>query len=291
MQSSPAKTRTYGAFFLSSAIWGSTFLFIRLGNNAAVPPVWAATLRLGLATVLLVGLTYLMRQKMPRGAALRAAAWYGFFEFGVNFPLLYWAETTVPSGLTSVFYATNPITTPLLAWMIGQERLSLRKTLGALAALVGVVIIFSGEIGTGTNIVPLLALVVSSTAAGFAGVMLRRAPPQSAIPANAVGAAVGLAICLIASFAIGERHAIPTQLPQWGPILYLAIMGSMGAFVLWAWLLKHWSATAANFVSVIVPVIAVLLGAVVLNEQLHPLTIFGVIWVLVGVSAGIIGEK
>ncbi|HLF69883.1 MAG TPA: EamA family transporter, partial [Actinomycetota bacterium] len=259
MQSTPARTRTYGAFFLSSAIWGSTFLVIRLGNNAAVPPVWAATLRLGLATALLIGLTYLMRQRMPRGAALRAAAWYGFFEFGVNFPLLYWAETTVPSGLTSVFYATIPITTPLLAWMIGQETLSLRKILGALAALVGVVIIFGGEIGTGTNIWPLLALVVSSTTAGFAGVMLRRAPPQAAIPANAVGAAVGFVICLLASFAMGERHAIPTRLPQWGPIVYLAIMGSMGAFLLWSWLLKHWSATAANFVSVIVPVIAVLL--------------------------------
>jgi len=89
------------AFAACGAIWGSTFLVISLGNDSS-PPVWAATLRLVLAAVLLGLITRLRGQPLPRGPALRAALVYGVAQFGINFPLLYWAEKTVPSGLSAV---------------------------------------------------------------------------------------------------------------------------------------------------------------------------------------------
>src|SRR3954452_16643297 len=85
------------AFSACGAIWGCTFLVISLGNDA-LPPVWAATLRLALASVLLALVTRARGQALPRGAALRAALGYGVAQFGVNLPLLYWAEKVVPSG-------------------------------------------------------------------------------------------------------------------------------------------------------------------------------------------------
>ena len=91
----------YGAFFGCTAIWGSTFLFIALGNDM-VPPIWAATLRLGLASAILTAMSLASRNGLPRGPALVAAAWLGFFQFGLNFPLLYWGETVVPSGIASI---------------------------------------------------------------------------------------------------------------------------------------------------------------------------------------------
>ena len=70
---------------------GSTFLAIRIGNEA-VPPVWSAILRLALATVLYTAIALLTRTPHPRGAAFRAAVVYGFLNYGVNFVLLYWGE-------------------------------------------------------------------------------------------------------------------------------------------------------------------------------------------------------
>src|SRR6185369_9023703 len=86
------------AFAGCSAIWGSTFLVISIGNDA-LAPIWAATLRLVLAAALLFGWMLVRRQAIPSGAALRAAIAYGVCQFGINFPLLYWGEQRMPSGL------------------------------------------------------------------------------------------------------------------------------------------------------------------------------------------------
>src|SRR5579872_7335472 len=87
-------------FAACSVIWGSTFLAISFGNDT-LAPVWAATLRLVLATLLLAAWTRARGKPLPRGPALRAALGYGVTQFGINLPLLYWGETFVPSGLSA----------------------------------------------------------------------------------------------------------------------------------------------------------------------------------------------
>src|SRR5436309_14742331 len=85
----------YAAFLGCCLVWGSTFLVISIGDDS-VPPLWAASLRLALAAVLLTALTRLARQRLPRGEALRSAAGIGFLNFGLSFCLLYWGEKTAP---------------------------------------------------------------------------------------------------------------------------------------------------------------------------------------------------
>src|SRR5207244_4202673 len=91
------------AFAVCGLIWGSTFLAIRVGNET-FPALWACALRLALATVVLGVILLVSRQPLPKGAALKSAFWYGFWEFGVSLPLLYWGEEFVPSGLAAVLY-------------------------------------------------------------------------------------------------------------------------------------------------------------------------------------------
>src|SRR6058998_558687 len=122
-------------------IWGSTFLAIRIGNEA-VPPIWAATIRLVLAALLVLA----TRQRFPRGPALRGALLFGIFNFGANLSLLYWGERVVPSGIAAVLYATVPLSTALIAAAMRVERLVARKVVAAIVAIVGVAIIFAGEL-------------------------------------------------------------------------------------------------------------------------------------------------
>lgn len=275
----------YFVFALCCLIWGSTFLFISVGNET-VDPLWAATLRLVIAAPLLALLGLVTRAPFPRGRALRAALLFGLFNFGINLSLLYWGELTVPSGIAAVFYATVPLSTGLFAAAFAVEKLDPRKMLFAALAVVGVGIIFAGELSFAVPFAGLLAILVAATAAGLSSVFLKQAP-QAAIPANAVGSGVGAAVCLAGSVLLGEDRAIPTTADAWIPILYLVLAGSLGAYVLFTWLVHHWAVTNATLIGVVVPVIAVALGIVFRGEQAAPATYVGAAVVLVSVFAAI----
>ena len=266
--------RIAAAFIGSAAIWGSTFLAIRFGNEAT-PPVWAATIRLVLASALLFGIAAIFRMPLPRGAALRGAALWGFFNLGINMTLLYTGEQTVPSGISAVLFATVPLSTALLAAIFGVERLVTRKLIGAVVAIAGVAVIFAGELGVSVPLAGLVTIFGAATAAALANVLLKQAPKQQVIPLNAIGAGIGAVVCLVISVVLGESHALPTTMAAWLPIAYLTIAGSLGAFVLFTWLVTHWSVGNASLVGVIVPIIAVILGGLVKGEQPAPLTYVG----------------
>lgn len=286
----PRPTALIAAFLGCALIWGSTFLVISVGNDA-LPPFWAAALRLGLAAALLYSIAAVARIALPSGAALRAAALFGFFNMGLSFCLLYWAEKWVASGLAAVFYATVPLTSTFLTRAFGLERITAIKVLAASIAFVGVVVIFSGQMGERTPIGPLIALLLAATCGALSTVLLKRGPRQNPIGANAVGASIGCLVCLVASFVAREPHLWPTRTAQFVPILYLAIAGSIGAFVLMAWLINHWDVTRISFVSVIVPVVALLLGAAFRGERLGITSLVGSILVLGGVMLRISSDR
>jgi drug/metabolite transporter (DMT)-like permease len=278
------------AFAACGAIWGSTFLVISIGNDA-LAPVWAATLRLTLAALLLGAWTRARGRALPRGAALRAALGYGVAQFGVNLPLLYWGEKVVPSGLSAVVFATIPLTTALMTRALGLERLTPGKVLGAVVALAGVALLFSSTLRAHAAPVRLGAIFVGATAASLGTVLLKRGPRQDPFGANAVGCAIGAPIAAAISFALGESHALPATLGAVWPLLYLTVGGSLGAYVLMSWLLNHWSVTRTSYITVIVPVIALALGALVRHERLPPANLGGAALVLAGLLLGMRPER
>jgi drug/metabolite transporter (DMT)-like permease len=278
------------AFVTCCVIWGSTFLAIRMGNDT-LPPLWAAALRLGLASVLLVALTYLTGHALPRGAALRAAAQFGFLNFGISFCLLYWAETTVPSGLTAVVYATIPLTTGIAAHALGMERLRPRRALASLGAIAGVAVIFMDQLRASVPLLPLLAVLTAATCAALSGVALKRGPRQHPLGANAIGSLVGFPICLAASLVAREPHVLPRTALALGPLVYLTVVGSLGAFVLYAYLVNRWPVSRTSFIAVVVPVVALTLGILVRGERVTGSALAGSGVVLVAVALGLIPER
>lgn len=278
------------AFAVCSLIWGSTFLAIRIGNDA-LPALWAATLRLGLASVLLTALTYLTGHALPRGAALRAAATFGVLNFGFSFCLLYWAETMVPSGLTAVVYATIPLTTGIAAHALGMERLRPRRALASLGAIAGVAVIFVDQLRASVPLKPLLAVLAAATCAALSGVALKRGPRQHPLGANAIGSLVGLPICLLATILTREPMLLPRTAAALGPLIYLTVAGSLGAFVLYAYLVNHWPVSRASFIAVVVPMVALTLGVLVRGERLTPSALAGSAMVLVAVTLGLMPDR
>jgi drug/metabolite transporter (DMT)-like permease len=282
-----SETRPWMAFAACSAIWGSTFLVISIGNDA-LAPAWAATLRLILAALLLGAWTLGRGRSLPRGRALRAALGYGATQFGINLPLLYWGEKLVPSGLSAVVYATIPLTSALMARVAGLERLTPAKLLGAVVAFGGVAVLFSSGVRAASSSAPLglLAIFVGATASSLGTVLLKRGPRQDPFAANAVGCAIGAVLGAAVSVALGEHRTLPTTVAAAWPLAYLTVGGSLGAYVTMSWLVNHWSVTRTAYITVIVPVIALTLGALVRHERPAPISLAGTALILGGLLLG-----
>lgn len=289
MSAAPAKgAAPWIAFAVCCSIWGSTFLFIRMGNDTT-PPVWGATVRLALAAVLFTILTLALRRRWPRGPQLEAALWFGAVDFGVSLPLLYWGEQRVPSGIAAVLFATIPLSTALFARMAGLEPLRPRILAASVVAIVGVGLLFSTQLGGQFEPARLVAVALAAITAGLAGVLLKRAPGADPFATNAWAHGIGAVLCAIASLVLREPQRMPEG-AAWIPIGYLTIVGSLGAFATFAWLIARWPVTRISFVAVIVPVVALGLGMLVLHERPGTLALLGSLVILGAVIIGLIGD-
>jgi drug/metabolite transporter (DMT)-like permease len=278
------------AFLGCGLIWGSTFLVISIGNDT-LPPIWAVAIRLTLAFVVLSLVMKLTGSSYPRGAAFRAAALYGICQFGLDLPLLYWGEKTVPSGLAAVLFATVPLSSAVIARLFRIEKLSALKIAGALVAIGGIALIGGADSARGGNVLGIAAILVAATVAGLGTTYLKLGPRQSPWGANAVGCLCGLPLCLLASAALHERWIVPPTSTSWFSILYLVLLGSCGAYALMAWLVHRWPVTRIAFIAVIVPIIALFLGAIVRHEPLTARSLAGAALVLVGLAFGMAADR
>jgi drug/metabolite transporter (DMT)-like permease len=279
----------FAAFGLCTLVWSSTFLFIRIGNDT-VAPVWGATLRLAIASVLLALLARFVKRPWPRGAEFRAALWFGVVDFGISLPLLYWGEKTVPSSIAAMLFGTIPLVTSMFARVFGLERLRPLKLLAGLVGLAGVSVLVSGEAHASTSLPPLLAVFGAAASAALAGVLLKRAPGDHPIATNAIAHGAGAPLCLIASIAIGEDRALPHSVAAWMPIAYLTLVGSIVAFVTFAWLLRRWSVTRISFIAIVIPVTATGLGMIVRHERPAPAALLGAVVVISGVALALASD-
>jgi drug/metabolite transporter (DMT)-like permease len=272
-----------GAFLLCTVIWGSTFLAIRYGNDAT-PPIWAAAIRLGLAAILLTVVNLVTGVRWPRGEELRVTLLYGVLAFGINFTLLYSSEAHIASGVAAVIYATLPLMTLGFARWMGIESFSSRKLAGGLIGLAGVAVIFLGEMTTHVPLRYLLMAFAGAISASLSSAVLKRGPHPPVIPTNAIASAVGAVICGIASVLAGEEQALPRTWAAWIPLLYLTLAGSMVAFVAYTWLLHRWGASRSSFISILVPVLAVILGNSLRHEHITRGALVGAMLVVAGLA-------
>lgn len=294
MSAPPAATASrllpFGAFAACTLIWGSTFLFISIGNDR-VAPLWATTLRLVLATAILLVIAFAVRAPWPRGATLRAAIAFGVADFGLSLPLLYWGEKAVPSAIAAILFATLPLLTAVIAHAFGVEPIGRRRIAAGLVGLAGVAVLVSSQLRGAVPPLPMFAVFLGAATAALAGVLLARAPHGHPIVTNALAHAAGVPFCLAASVALHESRAWPATFAAWAPILYLTVAGSVIAFVAFAWLVQRWSVGRISFIAVITPVIATALGAFVHHERLGFQALTGAAIVLTGVVIAVSGRR
>jgi drug/metabolite transporter (DMT)-like permease len=273
------------AFLAIYVLWGSTFFAIRVAVET-VPPFLAAGIRFFLAGFVLYGWSRARGVRSPTALEWRNLAILGALLFLIPYSGLFWAEKTVPSGIASVLVATIPISTALLqVFVLRKERFrwSLFASLCLGFAGVGVLALDSGP--GHASIAACLVILLCSTSWAIGTVIAKEAVlPDSKVTSAGAQMVIGGALLLLLSMLAGEWHPLPhISLPAAGAIAYLIVAGSIVAFTAYLWLLGRMPATTVTSYAYVNPVVALLLGRFIGNEELAPRTLAGAALVLASV--------
>jgi len=273
-----------GAFVGAVVIGGSNFVAIRYSNRE-LDPLWGAGLRFGLAAVLFGLLCAALRLRLPRGRPLLLVAIYGLLAFGAAYGCLYWAMQEVPAGIAAVVLAAGPLLTLLLAVGHGMERLGTRALVGALVALAGSVLIFFQPGAVAFGVGSFVLLGIAAVCASESVVVSKLAGRQHPVAMNFVGMSAGTLVLLIAAAAAGERFALPAEGETQLALVYL-VAATVGLFMLVLVVVQRWSASVTSYVFVLMPIVAIALGALVADEPITVTTVAGGAIVCAGVYVG-----
>jgi drug/metabolite transporter (DMT)-like permease len=275
---------TIGAFATTAVLAGANAVAIRVGY-AELAPFWGAAVRFLAAALLLMAVAIAMRLRLPRGRALLGVVIYGTLSFGLVYMFAYWALTEVTAGTAMTILAIAPLLTILLAAAQGVERLSPLGVAGAVVAAVGVAIVFRDSIGA-VSAGALLATIAAALTVAEANIVVKKYPSVHPVVENALGMAIGGALLLVLSLVRSERWAIPIQPAAQLSLAYLIVLGSVGFFVMYLFVLHRWTASAASYVLLIAPLAAAGLGMLFLDEPVTWTFVVGGAFVLAGVYLG-----
>ena len=280
------QSRGTATYALLCLIWGSTWMVIKIGYGN-LGPFNVAALRFFIAGAIMTAVAHTSRVRWPRGMVeWTAVVVVGLLMFAGDYGLIYWAEQYIESGLTAVLFATLPLITLFVARAyLPGERITARKLAGSLLALGGTIALFADRVRLDAGAVgPMLAVLGATLCAAIASVVSKRdAHDLHPATLNATSMLIGAAALLAAALAHGEGLRLPGNAATWVAVLYLSVVGSVVAFLLYFSLLKTWSVMSLSFISVFTPAVALLLGFIFLDEPLTAWKMVGAVLILAAV--------
>jgi drug/metabolite transporter (DMT)-like permease len=268
-------------------IWGSTWLAIKVGLQT-VPPFFAASFRFFIAAAILLAILRVRGLPIQGDKSFwNMALILGLLSFSIPFASVYWGQKQIPSSLASILFATFPFCVAIFSHLrLPGEPMTVPKVLGVVFGFIGVYVIFASEVTFASEKAELgmAAIVVSALMQAFALVSLKkRGRGMDVISLNFIGMIIGAVVLLGMSLAFEDHREMLFDRTAILSLLYLSIFGSVIAFVTYFWLVKHVEVVLLSLTAFVTPIIAVLLGKLVLDEHLSPQVLSGSILVLGGI--------
>jgi drug/metabolite transporter (DMT)-like permease len=284
-------TREWALLIALSLLWGGSFLF----NGILVrelPPFTIVAARVALAAVALWTIVRLSGHAVPRSREV----WLAFLGMGVlnnviPFSLIVWGQTHIASGLASILNATTPLFAVVVAHLLTQdEKMTGSRLVGVLVGFLGVAMMIGPSVlsDLGTNVLAQLAVLGGAVSYAFAGIFGRRFHRMGLPPLlPAAGQVTASALLMVPVALIVDRPwtlAAPS-FEAWAALAGLAFLATALAYVIFFRILSTAGATNLMLVTFLIPVSAILLGALVLGEVLAPKHFLGMALIAVGLAA------
>jgi drug/metabolite transporter (DMT)-like permease len=285
------------SFLALGVIWGSSYLFIKIGV-ATVTPLTLVALRLAIGALVLGIVFWMAGGRLPR----RLHTWLhltvmAVLNIVVPFSLITWAELSVDSSLAAVLTATTPLFAVVLAALVlRSERISTQRVTGLGVGFVGVLVLVGpAAFASGSSASAVVAVLAAAASYAAATVYARRTltglPPM--VPALLQ---VAIAFVISASLALGIEGLPAPSMDASAVVslLWLGVLGSGVAYLLYFRLIRSWGATRTAAVTYLMPVVGIALGAIVANETIDARVVAGATLVVGGVAlvnAGSLGRR
>ena len=272
---------------LLGAIWGASYMFIKIGG-AEIPPFTFVEIRTLVAAIVLMVVLQMRGEKFPR----TRQAWLvlialGIFNGVIPYTLITWGETHISSGLASILTAATPLFTAIFAhYSMHDERFTLAKILGITISFGGVVVLFIPELLNGIQIEfwGQFAIVVAAASYAIATVIARKFATGISHYVAPTGQLLTSAVIMLPlSLAFDNPLALRPSLPAVGSLLILALLGTAFAYILYYWLIEHTGATRTALVTYLIPITGVMWGALLLSEPIEWEAILGLVLIIGGV--------
>lgn len=280
----------YVAFAIVCVVWGTTYLAIRIAIET-IPPILLTGVRFTIAGVVMLALARLRRERLSFDRrTLSILTVVGFLMVGVGNLSVVWAEQWVPSGMAALFVATAPIWLLIIErFRSAGERVTARALFGMILGFLGVAMLVTpgstpGRFSTGF-VLGGLAIQLGSICWQLGTVVgkqeLKNVP---AFTSAGMQMLFGGAILLVVGAAAGEIPRFVVTPKTLGALVYLIVFGSIAAYGAYVYALAHMPTTKLALYAYVNPVVAVILGWLILDERLTALSFGAMAVILIGVA-------
>lgn len=287
---STAPRSAYVAWIAVCLIWGTTYLGIRVALEA-VPPALMGGIRWTLAGLLLAAIATARGERLPGRSAWQSLWLQGLLMIGIGNGFVNWAEQYVPSGLAAVTLATSPFwMSGVEALRAGGERVSRRGVAGLVLGFGGILILLWPDLRLGDEagfkfVLGVLALQGACLGWAIGSSYSKRHPHGSSVlAATAVQMLFGGLMMLVMGSLLGEWDRVHLAGRGVWALGYLTLVGSIGGFVSYIYALQHLPVATVALYAYANPLIAVVLGALLLGEPFGARTVVSMVIVFAGMA-------
>ena len=281
----------WGLLLVLSFLWGGSFYFIGVAVTA-LPTFTIVATRVILGAAFLYAVLRVTGGRLPTDRQ----SWGAFVIMGIlnnvlPFSLIAWAQGVIPSGLASILNATTPLFTVIVAhYLTHDERMTPLRIGGIVAGIAGVAVMIGGDVlaKAGNHLLPELAVLAASVSYAFSAVYARRFSKRGLAPlATATGQiTASAAMMLVIALVVDAPWTLP--FPGAGVVAALVGLGALStclAYVIYYRLLATAGSVNLMLVTLLIPVTAILLGALFLGERLAPNHFVGMAAIVAGLAA------
>jgi len=276
-------------FAILSAVWGSSFMFIKLGLEGGFTPMTLVSLRLLFGALLMAGIALRRGHHLPaQGRVLASIAFLGLINNVVPFSLITWSEQHIDSSLAAILNSTVPLFAVILShFALADESFTWRRGVGVSLGFGGVLVLFAPGLTVAGGSAALwgqLAVIVASAGYAIGSVFARKHLQR--VPAPVLTTIqLGFALLWTLPLTALERPWTlePTAL-AWFAVVWLGLLGTGLAYLLFFVLLRSIGATPTTMVTYVIPLFAVIFGVLFLREQLHWEHLLALVFIFTGVA-------
>ncbi len=297
-------------FLTLSVIWGSSFMWIRIGLDEGAAPMAIVSMRTLFAAVLLGAVLLARRGRLPlRWNLWKRMIFLGATNIVVPFALIAWGQQYIPSGMASILNAMVPLFTIFFAAAaLADEHITAAKLGGLGIGFLGVIVLAlpsleaaGADEDAALAVAGMLAVAGASVFYGVASVYTRRrvtgmpiieqpdGTMRAPLPVEiSLGSTVAAFLMITLAALVFERPeggllTVPDSAIGWVALLWLGVLGTGVAYLIFFRIIERWGATRTTLVTYVIPLVAIALGFIFLGERLRPLELVGAALIIAGV--------